>query len=68
MSEAKRVESSDLLAAESVCNHVSQNLAIRFQIEGEKWNREEAQKHFMQRQALTIVRDLLCDEAEAIGS
>lgn len=61
-----RIVSSDLLAAETVCNHLSQNLAIRYQLNGDQWSREEAEKHFNQRRALTIVRDLLIDEAESL--
>lgn len=56
----------DFLKADVVLEYLCNNLAITFQTHGEEMNRETAEKHFKDREALLRVRDMLIGEAERI--
>jgi hypothetical protein len=49
-----------------VLQHITQNLAIQFQMEGESWNRETMQKHVDKRSALIVAADMVLAEGERI--
>ena len=57
---------SDYLNAETCVDILSRNLAIAYQTDGEKWDRETMQKHVNDRAALIRVQAMLVDEAERI--
>lgn len=56
----------DFLKADVVLEYLCNNLAITFQTRNEEMNRETAEKHFKDREALLRVRDMLIGEAERI--
>lgn len=51
----------DYLNAETVVDHLVQNLAIQFQIEGETFDRDTMQRHVNERSALILTKKLLLD-------
>lgn len=55
------------LVAFDIVRSISENLAIQFQIEGEKWDRGTMQKHVNSRGALFHVQNLILDEGERIS-
>lgn len=56
----------DFLNAESVVNHVANNLEIQFQTEGDNFDRPTMQAHVNKRAALLLTKKLLLDEGERI--
>lgn len=56
----------DYMHAELAVASIEANLAILFQMEGEKFDRETMQRHVNDRAALNRVRELLLTEAERI--
>jgi len=56
----------DYLQAELIVDHLLQNLAVQFQIEGDDYDRETMQKHVNKRAALILTRQLLLEEGERV--
>lgn len=52
------------LLAHDVCDHLLQDRQIHFQMEAENMDRPEAVKHFKERQALLIVKQMLLDAGD----
>ncbi len=61
-----RFTAEDFLAAETVVNDLIKNREIHFQLHGPQMSRDEAVKHFKEREALVWTKKLLLDEAERI--
>lgn len=55
---------ADFLHAHDVCKHITKNMEIAFQTDGDTWNRDRAVVHFKKREALLIVQNLLLDEGD----
>jgi len=54
------------LFAEQILGHLSENLALHFQVEGETFDRPTMMKHIQKRHALGLTRELLLDEGERL--
>ena len=55
------VSSVRWLVAETTLADLSKVMAEEFQMNHRRWSRDQAHKHFKQRQALLVVRNLLSD-------
>lgn len=59
-----RIGPQDYLNAELVISHLAANYQIEFQRQGHEMSRDEAQQHFRERSALSLVQKLLLDAGE----
>jgi len=66
MSAPTRFTAMDFLNAETLVNHLMQNLTIKFQIESDTYDHETMQRHLKERSALIITKELLLDEVERL--
>jgi hypothetical protein len=52
------------ILAHDIVRHIEQDLAIQFQMDGDKWDRDAMQKHVNERAALIRVSGLILDAGE----
>lgn len=57
---------ADYLKAEIILDHLGQQLALEFAINGESFDRATMVEHVVKRRAINLVRGLLLDEGERI--
>ena len=56
----------DYIKAHDIVRHLSENMAIEFQINGVNFSRDEMQRHVNERSALIYTANLLLDAGERL--
>lgn len=68
VTEGEPASVQELIRTDQVLNQIAEDFEIEFQLNGEEFTGAQASRHFTERKAVSIARNLVIDKAVKVAS